>query len=185
MVAFEENSADALAFYVNSIHDGVNLFQNFFQDGPKIFTPPNGQFPIGLEPILRQNGIEAIVRPRFARLSPGKGNRLVLFDGSLNRRGLINHIRNCQFEPTLFNTIDKSVAKCLNQIDSAFKFRKPAVISSHRVNFSTGVSQLNGEFGLRSLRKLLQAIVKKWPDVRFISSRELIKMQRVDCIKKV
>jgi hypothetical protein len=61
----------------------------------------------------------------------------------------------------------------MKQIETAFFWNKPAIISSHRVNFCGHIDPKNREIGLSALKELLQKIVKKWPDVEFMSSVEL------------
>jgi hypothetical protein len=81
-------------------------------------------------------------------------------------------VRNVVFEPTEERGIDW-VDFTLKQIENAFRWDKPAIISSHRVNFCGHIDKKNREKGLKSLESLLQEIVKKWPDVEFMSADEL------------
>lgn len=60
------------------------------------------------------------------------------------------------------------------QIRTAFMYQKPAVICTHRINYIGGILAANRDRGLRDLKRLLATITKKWPDVRFISSDQLI-----------
>ena len=62
---------------------------------------------------------------------------------------------------------------CLSEIEISFKWKKPAIISSHRVNYVGGLSLKNRDNGLIQLEKLLIMITKKWPDVEFMTSNEL------------
>ena len=62
------------------------------------------------------------------------------------------------------------------QVEAAFRMHKPANISSHRVNFCGHIDPKNRELGLSALRELLHRIVKRWPDVEFISADELGKL---------
>ena len=55
----------------------------------------------------------------------------------------------------------------------AFCFHKPAVISSHRVNYIGALDVANRTRGLQQLRLLLSKILKTWPDVEFMSSVDL------------
>ena len=83
----------------------------------------------------------------------------------------INITRNGHFEQ-----VDPGhdwVNECLVEIDSAFKFHKPCVISSHRVNYIGVINEKNADEGLRKLDELLKEIIKKWPDVEFLTSTEL------------
>ena len=65
------------------------------------------------------------------------------------------------------------VDSCLNDIRIAFAWRNPAVIGTHRVNYIGGIDRSNRDRGLRELSALLTAILKKWPDVEFMSSEQL------------
>ena len=59
------------------------------------------------------------------------------------------------------------------EIDIAFKWRKPATISSHRVNYIGWLNKQNRKHGLQKLDELLAQIIKYWPDVEFMTSEEL------------
>jgi len=61
----------------------------------------------------------------------------------------------------------------MKQIEAAFLWNKPAIISSHRVNFCGHIDENNRKKGLTSLKQLLDEIVKRWPDVEFMSADEL------------
>ena len=76
------------------------------------------------------------------------------------------------FEPTSPKRRDW-IGTCLKQIEAAFFWNKPANISSHRVNFSGHIDPDNRKKGLKALKELLQTIVKKWPDVEFMTTRQL------------
>ena len=81
-------------------------------------------------------------------------------------------VRNVVFEPTEDRGIDW-VSFTMKQIETAFRWNKPAIISSHRVNFCGHIDTQNREKGLAALKNLLQEIVKKWPNVEFMSADEL------------
>jgi hypothetical protein len=81
-------------------------------------------------------------------------------------------VRNVVFEPTEDRGI-YWVNFTMKQIETAFRWNKPAIISSHRVNFCGHIDKQNREKGLDSLKRLLQEIVKKWPDVEFMAADEL------------
>jgi hypothetical protein len=81
-------------------------------------------------------------------------------------------VRNVVFEPTFKENFD-SVSYALNQIKTAFFWNRPAIISSHRVNFCGHIDPKNREIGLSSLKMLLKKIVQSWPDVEFMSTVDL------------
>ena len=81
-------------------------------------------------------------------------------------------VRNVVFEPAHERGFDW-VNYSLKQIETAFFWNKPAIISSHRVNFCGHIDPKNREVGLTALKQLLHKIVNKWPEVEFMSSVEL------------
>ncbi len=62
---------------------------------------------------------------------------------------------------------------CLRDIGHAFSWKKPAIISSHRVNYIGSLDKSNIDHGLQQLDTLLKTIVKKWPEVEFINTMQL------------
>lgn len=168
--------AEQQAFLENSIVDGVKLFTGLFGYKPTIFVPSNDIFHPNLEPCLAATGIPFLYT----------GNRSVIYNtdgththkrhtfGEKSQSGLRYYMRNCAFEPT--DKGYKGIGLTLQQIGAAFRWQKPAIISSHRVNFVGGIDVKNREKGLKELAFLLQAITKRWPDVEFMSSRDLFRL---------
>ena len=77
------------------------------------------------------------------------------------------------FEPSAsidFDWIDS----CLKDIDISFKLHKPAIISSHRVNFVSGRSVENRDRSLIQLERLIKEILTRWPDVEFSSASRFL-----------
>ena len=64
----------------------------------------------------------------------------------------------------------------LKQIEAAFFWGKPAIVSSHRVNFCGHIDPENRKKGLIALDTLLNKVVNKWPDIEFVSIDELVKI---------
>ena len=58
------------------------------------------------------------------------------------------------------------------------QMEKPAIISSHRVNYIGSLEPSNRSHGLHQLKKLLKQIVNKWNDVEFMTSAELGELMR-------
>ena len=92
--------------------------------------------------------------------------------GKQNKEGQIYQVRNVVFEPTDnrgFDWVDYS----FRQISTAFKWNKPAIVSSHRVNFCGEIDSDNRRKGLAALQALLEKVVQHFPEVEFMSSKEL------------
>ena len=49
----------------------------------------------------------------------------------------------------------------------------PAMVSTHRVNFAGAIESIHRDESLRMLNELLHEIVKRWPDVEFVSGGQL------------
>jgi hypothetical protein len=77
------------------------------------------------------------------------------------------------FEPPLNNNVDW-VSKCIESIDIAFKWEKPAIIGTHRINFSGRLDAEQRDNNLKLLEQLLTKITRKWPDVKFTDSPSLL-----------
>jgi len=91
-----------------------------------------------------------------------------------NKDGQRYIVRNCFFEPNAAQS--DCVGTCLKDIKAAFSFYNPAIIGNHRTGFIGQHSSQNRDNGLKKLKDLLQAIVKKWPDVEFVSSPQLVRI---------
>ena len=58
-------------------------------------------------------------------------------------------------------------------IKLSFLLHKPAIISTHRLNYVGGIDESNRLNNLAALDSLLREITRKWPDVEFMNSVEL------------
>ena len=65
------------------------------------------------------------------------------------------------------------IDNCLKEIEIAFRWEKPAVISSHRVNYIGYINSANRTNGLKQLKTLLDEIVKRWANVEFLTTDQL------------
>jgi hypothetical protein len=171
--AFAFWSEDEIDLHKNIIKDGLERFEKVYGYPSKTFTPPAQQLNRDLYEFTTNLGIIGIDKVRSLLRHKGKGN----YEREYNILGEIGPnnsrviVRNCVFEPTEGN-IDW-VAFTFNQIKTAFYWGKPAIISSHRVNFCGQIEPENRKNGLLTLKKLLEKIVKTWPDAEFISMDQL------------
>lgn len=168
---FEEPAQ--IPFLKDAIKEGVEMFNKLFGSKPESLVPGNGIF----HPILEESVIDAGIRylnvTHFNQIPDGKGNLSLKYyrNGKTTKNGLTYYIRNCAFEPT--DSAYQGINSTLEQIAAAFRWHKPAIISTHRVNFVGGIDPSNRDKGLYELKKLINTIIKKWPDVEFMSSKEL------------
>ena len=157
-----------IPFLKNSLIEGYFLMKYMFGRSPKVFCPPNGISHQVFDQAIKEAGIETIVAKRLRDEPDGKGGtktRSYAF-GKKNKSGQIHYFRNCGFEPVHGRGVDT----CLKDIKVAFRWRKPAIISTHRVNYIGAIDPANRDKGLAALKILLKEILNNWPEVEFLSS---------------
>lgn len=171
--AFSYNSQEDVENLEAILIDGLKKFETVFGRKPNSFTPPAQQFPVDLENRLCEFGLLNYNKPfyRNRHLFDGQYKKEfnLLKKGGNNSPNII--VRNVVFEPCSGG--DYHVSKALNQIKAAFRWGKPANISSHRVNFCGHIDESNRKLGIKKLKELLDTIIKTWPDVEFISVTQL------------
>ena len=156
------------------LKEGLQLFEEVYGYRSNYFTPPVFNIHHSLFQTLKDNGIQfldlALLRNEHQGFN--KFKKSFNYIGKKTKEGLTIMVRNVVFEPTEDRGIDW-VSFTMKQIETAFRWNKPAIISSHRVNFCGHIDEQNREKGLAALKYLLQEIVKKWPDVEFMAADEL------------
>lgn len=157
--------------FIDNIKDGLKKFKEVYGYDATVFTPPAQQFPLHLEPDLIQLSL-SIDKPRRGERHLGSGKFQTeknYLGGGINGNDIV---RNVVFEPNMSQHVNW-VDFTFKQVEAAFNMKKPANISSHRVNFCGHIDTKNREVSLKALKDLLQKIVRKWPEVEFISAAEL------------
>jgi len=185
-VTITENSfMDSMAFNttaefdsINSfIADGLNIFEELFGYRSKSFIAPCYIWDSKQEAILSNNGVSFIQGSYFQKSPvPNKINTYkhhFHYIGQVNSSNQTYLTRNCHFEPTEVDADHQLVEDCLNRIDIAFKWGKPAIVSSHRLNYIGYIVKENRDRNLKLLRKLLNNIIHLHPEVEFLSSDQL------------
>jgi hypothetical protein len=155
------------------LQEAMILFKEIFGFSATYFVPPNGPFNNQLNEVLARSGIKYRYASRIQHESIGKGKnrRVIHWHGQKDRYGLTYILRNCIFEPSQDGR--DWIDNCLNDIKTAFYWNKPAIISSHRVNYIGSLNPANRDKGLKQLDKLIKSIIKIWPDVIFMPTSEL------------
>jgi hypothetical protein len=162
--------------------DSRELKKEILITGHRLFVEKTGITPLSfiancyiwdehVEQVIHELGICTMQGTLYQDMGENKRRRLH-YTGEKNSLGLYYTVRNSFFEPSVdqnFNWVDE----CLSRIKIAFRWHKPAIISSHRLNFIGSIDVANRDRNLASLRTLLQTIIKTWPDVEFIHSGEL------------
>ena len=175
MEVLDYNSPEDLNQMKESLLEGLDLFEEIFGYRSESFIPPCYTWSSELEETLFKGGIKYIQGLVVQSIPTGKFGRYKSkynFLGKTNSHGQYYLNRNCFFEPALSRS-PAEVDKCLQRVSIAFRCKKPAVISSHRINFIGALDRNNRETNLLLFRQLLGGIIRKWPDVEFMSSVQL------------
>ena len=169
VAAYNFQTEDDFIFIDEALRDAIDLFGKVFRRQPAVFNPPNAIFHSRFYQSLISKGITNIDTPHY-RLEPNGEKRLEKKRyrfGDVSAEGMVHSISNCAFEPIKG---DKSVVEnTLGQVEAAFRWNKPALINTHRINYVKGRGGSHTDSNLRALSILLKEIVKRWPDVEFMS----------------
>ncbi len=153
--------------------EGLELFEDIFGYRSQSITPTNYTWSREYNKYMSEVGVKYIQGVRKMKeptdSGPNYQNRKL---GSRNEYNQIDLVRNCDFEPTVQTKID-SVDACLSDIKFAFMLNKPAVISSHRINFVGNIDVNNRDRNLKDLNQILKIALNKWPDIEFMTSVDL------------
>lgn len=175
MEVLDYNTPGDLVKMQESLAEGLDLFESMFSYRSKSFIPPCYTWNSEIEKTLDDKGvryIQGLVVQLLPLGSFGNYKKKYHFLGSRNSLGQYYLIRNCFFEPSL-SKISDPVGECLRRIDIAFRWGKPAVISSHRINYIGSLDENNRTINLRLFFDLLKRVIKTWPEVEFMSSDQL------------
>jgi len=176
MGAFNSSEPEDIAAFETILTEALDMFEQIFGYRSESFVATTYEWSPKIEPCLRKNGVKYIQGIIAQKIPKGddKGVKMRYngFQGTRTRAGLIRLFRNCFYEPSTKPGYNY-VADCLNRIEIAFKWGKAANICAHRLNFIGSIDSSNTDRNLPEFQHLLQEIVKRWPDVEFISSDEL------------
>jgi hypothetical protein len=175
--AFELQYASDLQYQKGVIEQGLAVFEDIWGFKARYFVPPNGPFNSELEKDLLEGGVEYILGEKNQNepLGDGKFKKRFHYTGMMNKHGQLYLSRNATFEPGILenDTYKNALQKGLKSIERAFRWHKPAILSSHRINYIGFLNAENRENGLKMLDTFLTEIIKRWPDVEFMTSVEL------------
>lgn len=172
--AFDVDDVKTLPIQKAVVRSGVELFKSLHGRKPRFFVPPNGPIHQSIIDEAVTAGVEYVSSPKIHQEPQGhrRFKKRFRYLGKRGTKGMIYLTRNCFFEPS-YQGKGFSVDDCLKQIKSAFQFRKPAIVSTHRVNYIGGLQESNRINGNQALAELFRRIVRQWPDVEFMTSPQL------------
>lgn len=176
MGAFNSCEDEDIKDFEVVIDDALRLFKEIFGFGSKSFIPTTYEWSPKIEPFLVQRGVKYI-QGTFQQKIPLDDDQKIRityrgFQGSRTKAGLIRLFRNCFFEPSTNEKRDWR-SDCLKRVEIAFKWGKAANICSHRVNFIGSIDSSNTDRNLPEFKRLLQEILRRWPDAEFVTSDQL------------
>jgi hypothetical protein len=157
------------------IKDGMSLFRELWGFSSVSAIAPCYIWDSEIEKILNAEGVKIIQGTTIQNLPILTGTRYIKkyhYTGQYNSLGQLYVVRNCFFEPSNSPSIN-NVSYCLKNIELAFKYGKPAIISSHRVNYMGFIDPSNRKKNLKELAELLTSITCLWPEVEFMSTDQL------------
>jgi hypothetical protein len=175
MAAYDYNNDLELDFVQKSIRKGLDQFEDVFGFKSLTTISPCYVWDSKVEQEMLKEGVKAF-QGSFLQNYPIPGEsfkKKYRYIGQKNKDEQLYFVRNCLFEPSLNTNIDW-VSKCMESIDIAFKWGKPAIIGTHRINFSGRLDAEQRDNNLKLLEQLLIKIKEKWPDVKFTDSPSLL-----------
>ncbi len=163
---------DKLNIYI----EGLDLFEGLFGYRSESIIPPNYTWSPDFDAAVLNKGVRIFQGLRKMK-EPVPGDGYIYhssFIGKRNSLGQVYLVRNALFEPSMFNLgVKNHVDRCLKEISIAFAMQKPAIITSHRINYSGFIDCSNRDRNLKMLDELLSKMLKQWPRIEFMTSDQL------------
>ena len=173
--AFGLNDRSQLERHREILRDGLELFEKVWGFRSITFTPPAQTLHPSLLSIAEEGGVVSIDKPLRCVRAIGDGTERREINRSGRQRGQdhVTVVRNVVFEPNKDMGFDP-VERAMQQISAAFRWHKPAIVSSHRVNYCGHIDESNRQRGLDALGVLLQRITQRWPEAEFESVDQIV-----------
>lgn len=172
--AFDCEEKPELEHHKQILADGLNVFSELFGFRSASFIANNFIWDTELDATLASNGVSMLQGAKkqylpayYSKNRMSVGHRT----GEINKAGQLYMVRNCFFEPALIPA--DPVRFCLSDIQNAFAWHKPAIITTHRLNFMGGIVPSNRDKNLEAFDNLLWNITRKWPDAEFMTTVQL------------
>lgn len=176
MGAFNSAIPEDVADFNLILEDGLKMFKDLHGYESRSFIATKYTWPESIEPTLKQSGV-LFLQGLVNQYVPVDDDTNFIwkkdnYTGRKSENGLTYIARNAFFEPSIYAK-SNTVESCMRRIDIAFKMRKPAVISAHRLNFIGAIDVKNRARNLEMFSLLLNKIVKRYPNVEFVSTDQL------------
>ncbi len=175
MAALDFSSEEEKTFALHQLTDGARIFLKTFRFSSQSFIAPANVWNDEAEQALKRAGVGYLQSLRGQHMSVAGQSRYEIkihYIGERTSSGQLLTVRNVYFEPATLPKYDW-VGNSLRKISAAFFWNKPAIVSSHRLNYVGGILKENRQTNLSMLKSLLNQILNRWPDVEFMTSDEL------------
>lgn len=175
MEAYDWDEKSDINQHKEILIEGARIFESVFNRKPSSFIAPCYNWDPELEQTISSIGVKWIqgIGSQHAPTGAfGEYKNIRHKFGKSNGYGSCYNIRNVFFEP-VYNPNKDWSDLALARIHAAFLMHKPAVISTHRLNYVGFIDPKNRDNGLRHLDALLKRIIRTWPDVDFVTTAEL------------
>lgn len=153
---------------LSNFKEGYDYFTNIFNVSPNSFIAPVYSWTNELEDFSVKMGCTIIQGLLKKNQNLNRVNEI----RKNNKKDRIIQVRNVSFEPSINQNFDW-INKCIKQIEIAFILNRPAIISTHRLNYISSINPKNAEKNIKMLHKLIQIILIKHPNVKFLKTSEL------------
>jgi hypothetical protein len=174
--ALDGDCSDDIVEQKEILEYGLRCFRQLFGYQSRSFIASNFIWSPQLNDTLWEEGVEFLQGMKYQKL-PLNGDRkrkmIRHHLGEKNKQGQYYLIRNCTFEPSLHEENFDNVGNCLRDIEVSFFWGKPAIITSHRINFTGYLNPANRNRNLKQLQLLLKEITIRWPQTEFMTSVQL------------
>lgn len=168
--------SDDYTWQINSLSDSMDFLKLQFNCNTDYLVPPNG--PVSFEVLkkLKHLGINGLVSPLVNKTFYFKRLQIPLYApmGLSSLSGCVYINRNVPFEPRrtfATNVVEGALSKVKRLLEDGY----PAVITSHRANYTDFLCNRGYYQSFELLKKLILSINRLFPDTLFLSSSQLVK----------
>lgn len=167
-------------FQQNWVKESAQIFEAFFGYTSNTFIAPAYVWNDKMNSVFLDSGIKALqglkiqYQPNLAFSLNSSYKRRLHYIGQKSVEGLMYLNRNVFYEP-FSNSKENWVESAWKQINLAFNKDLPVIMGTHRINYIGTLDENNRKQSLRGLGEILARVIKKWPDVVFMSTDELVR----------
>lgn len=179
MAAFDYSNEEHLNEVNEIVKDGLRIFTEIFKYPSKTMMAPCYLWSESIEKEvynLGVIGIQGMVYQFYPALNNKKKvEKRYHYQGEASKYNQKYIVRNAFFEPSHYPQINYT-KEIIKRMEISFFWKKPVIISTHRLNFIGSIVEENRKTNIEKFDKLLTAMLKKWPDIEFLTSEQLVEL---------